>query len=94
MQGLQKLHRNYSSGAIISGSVHPTEENILLLNNIDMYNYTAVGNCHSTAFIIATQGSQGDILKILGIAIFSYKRHFQIKFLDLALYEAKVQILV
>ena len=42
MQELPKLHRNYSSGAIIWGSVHPTEENILLLNNIDMYNYIAV----------------------------------------------------
>ena len=44
MQELPKLQRNYSSGAIIWGSVHPTEENILLLKNIDMYNYTAV-NC-------------------------------------------------
>ena len=43
MQELPKLHRNYSSGAIISGSVHPTETNILPLNNINMYNYTAVG---------------------------------------------------
>ena len=34
MQELPKLHRNYSSGAIIWGSVHPIEENILLLNNI------------------------------------------------------------
>ena len=42
MQELQKLHRNYSSGAIIWGSVHPTEENILLLKNIAMYNYTPV----------------------------------------------------
>ena len=42
MQELPKLHRNYSSGAIIWGIVHPTEESILLLNNIDMYNYTAV----------------------------------------------------
>ena len=41
-QELPKFDRNYSSGAIIRGSVHPTEENILLLNNIDMYNYTAV----------------------------------------------------
>ena len=38
MQELPKLHRNYSSGAMVWGSVHPTEENILLLNNIDMYN--------------------------------------------------------
>ena len=44
MQELPKLHRNYSSKAIIWGSVHPTGENILLLNNIDMYNYTAVSN--------------------------------------------------
>ena len=42
MQQLPKLHWNYSYGAIIWGSVHPTEENIFLLNNIDMYNYTAV----------------------------------------------------
>ena len=42
MQELQNLHRNYSSWAIIWGSVHPTEENILLLKNIDMYNYTAL----------------------------------------------------
>ena len=42
MQELPNLHRNYSSGAIIEGSVHPTTENILLLKNIDMDNYTAV----------------------------------------------------
>ena len=42
MQELPKLHRNYSSGAIIGGSVHPNKENILLLRNIDMYNYIAV----------------------------------------------------
>ena len=42
MQELQNLHRNYSSGAIIEGYVHPTTENIFLLKNIDMYNYTAV----------------------------------------------------
>ena len=36
------MHRNYSSGAIIWGSVHPTEENILLLNNIDLSNKAAV----------------------------------------------------
>ena len=41
-QELPKLHRNFSSGAIIWGSVHPTEENILLLNNNGIYNYTAV----------------------------------------------------
>ena len=43
MQELPYLHRNCFSGAIIWGSVPPPEENILLLNNIDMYNYTAVG---------------------------------------------------
>ena len=42
MQELPELHRNYSSGAIIWGFVNPTEEDILLLKNIDMYNYTAV----------------------------------------------------
>ena len=42
MQELPNLHMNYSSGAIIGGSVHPTRENILLLMNIDMYNYTAL----------------------------------------------------
>ena len=41
---LPNLHRNYSYGPIIWGSVHPTEENIVLLKNIDMYNYTAVTN--------------------------------------------------
>ena len=38
MQDLPKLHRNYSSGAMVWGSVNPAEENILLLNNIDIYN--------------------------------------------------------
>ena len=38
MQELPKSHRNYFSWAIILGSVHPTEENILQLNNIDMSN--------------------------------------------------------
>ena len=42
MQEVPHLHKNYSSGAIIWGPVHPIEGNILLLNNIDMYNYTAV----------------------------------------------------
>ena len=42
MQELPNLHMIYSSGAIIWGSVHPIEENVLLLNNIDIYNYTAV----------------------------------------------------
>ena len=42
MQDLPKLHRNYFSGAMVWGSVHPAEENILLLNNIDMYNEAAV----------------------------------------------------
>ena len=42
MQEHLKLHRSYSSGATIWGSVHPTEENIFLLKNVDMYNYTAV----------------------------------------------------
>ena len=42
MQELIKLYRIYSSEGIIWGSVHPTEENILLLKNNDMYNYTAV----------------------------------------------------
>ena len=39
---LPKLHRNYSSGAMVWGSVQPDEKITLLLNNIDMYNYTAV----------------------------------------------------
>ena len=43
MQDLQKLHKNFSSGAIIWGSLHPTEENILLLRNINIYNHTPVG---------------------------------------------------
>ena len=42
MQELPNLHMNYSSGAMAWGSVHPAEENILLLNNIDMYNEAAV----------------------------------------------------
>ena len=42
MQELPILHTNYSSGAIIWESVHPIEENIMLLNNTGMYNYTAV----------------------------------------------------
>ena len=42
MQELPKLHRNYSSEAIIWVLDHPTEENILLLKNITMYNYTPV----------------------------------------------------
>ena len=42
MQKLPNLHRNSSSEAIIWGSVHPTKENILLLNNIDLSNDTAV----------------------------------------------------
>ena len=42
MQDLPKLHRNYSSGAIIWGSLHPTEENILLLRHTDIYNDTPV----------------------------------------------------
>ena len=42
MQKVPNLHRKYSPGGIIWGSGHPTEENILLLKNIDMYNYTAV----------------------------------------------------
>ena len=42
MQQLPNLHRNYFSGATIWGSVHPTIKNILLLNNIDMDNYSAV----------------------------------------------------
>ena len=41
MQELPKLHRNFSSGAMVWGSGHPAEENILLLNNIDI-SYTAV----------------------------------------------------
>ena len=36
------MHRNYSSGAIIWGSLHPTEENILLLGHTDIYNHTPV----------------------------------------------------
>ena len=42
MQDLPKMHRNYSSGAIIWGSLHPTEENILLLGHTDIYNHTPV----------------------------------------------------
>ena len=42
MQEVPHLHKNYSSGAIIWGSFHPIEGNILLLNIIGMYNYTAV----------------------------------------------------
>ena len=42
MQDLPKLHMNYSSGAVIWGSLHPTEENIFLLENFDIYNYTPV----------------------------------------------------
>ena len=42
MQDLPKLHRNYSSGAIIWGSFHPTEENILLLRHNNIYNHTPV----------------------------------------------------
>ena len=34
MQEVPNLNKNYSSGAIIWGSVHPIEEIILLLNNI------------------------------------------------------------
>ena len=41
MQEVPNLHKNYSSGAIIWGSVNTIEEIILLLNNISMYNYTA-----------------------------------------------------
>ena len=37
MQEVPNLHKNYSSGAIIWGSVHPIEEITLLLNNIGMY---------------------------------------------------------
>ena len=40
MHKLPKLHRNYSSGASIWVSVHPSEENILLLDNIDPSNNT------------------------------------------------------
>ena len=38
MQDNPNLHSNYSSGAMVWGSVNPAEQNILLLNNIDMYN--------------------------------------------------------
>ena len=41
---LQQSHKNYFSGAIIGGSVNPTEENILLLDNIDLSNNTAVSH--------------------------------------------------
>ena len=44
-----KIAQEISSRAIILGSVHPTEENMLLLNNIDMYNYTAVAVLHKVA---------------------------------------------
>ena len=40
--GALKIKQEFYSEAIIWGSVHLTEENIFLLNNIDMYNYTAV----------------------------------------------------
>ena len=43
IQDLPNLHRNYVSGAIIWGFVHPTKENILLLL---LHNYTPVkGHC-------------------------------------------------
>ena len=51
MQERLNLHRNNSSGAIICGSVHPIEENILLLNNIGMYNYTAVHSVMLASFV-------------------------------------------
>ena len=39
---LTKAHKSYSSGPYDWGSVYPIEENILLLNNIDLSNDTAV----------------------------------------------------
>jgi hypothetical protein len=42
---LLKLHKNNSSGAIIWGSLNQTEENILLLDDIDLSNNTVV-TCH------------------------------------------------
>ena len=38
-------HTIYSSVAIIWGTVHPTEENIMLSNNIDLSKDTAVAKC-------------------------------------------------
>ena len=49
MQELPKLHRNFFSGFFIWGSVRPTEENILLLNNIEVSNQTAVYKLNPTA---------------------------------------------
>ena len=71
MQELPNLHRNYSYRAIIWGSVHPTEENILLLGNINMYNYTAVPqycmNNHQTSPCrIACCGQYPDTIERLG----------------------------
>ena len=40
--GAPKFAQEFPSGAIIWEYVQPTEENVLLLNNIDMYNYTIV----------------------------------------------------
>ena len=42
MHQLPKVYRNYSSGAFISGFVHPTENNILLLDTVDLSKETAV----------------------------------------------------
>ena len=38
------MHRNYSPEAFIWGSVHPTDETILLLDNVDLSKETAVAN--------------------------------------------------
>ena len=46
MHKLPKLHKIYSSGAIIWGCVNPTEENILNMNNIDLSINTAVLSGH------------------------------------------------
>ena len=61
MQGLPKLQRNYSFGAIIWGLLHPTEENILMLRHVsDIYNHTPVAlinEKNSTITIPATNTS-------------------------------------
>ena len=47
--GAPKFAQELFFWTIIWGSVHPTEETILLLNNIDMYNYTVV--CKLISFL-------------------------------------------
>ena len=51
--GAPKIAQEFFSRAFIWGSVNPTEENILLLNNIDMSNWRAVfGSLHTYNNII------------------------------------------